>query len=66
MEQLKRTLTERISKRIRRGQSWNKSEVTDKTILEWAQFSARMRQLVNQKLNLDAVLSKLTAFPFNG
>ena len=38
-----RTLTERIAKRIRRGQPWGKSEIPDGLILEWALHSAILR-----------------------
>ena len=37
-----RTITERIAKRIRRGQRWGRSIVGDEVILRWAmQYSMR-------------------------
>ena len=45
-----RTITERIAKRIRRHQQWNRSVVPDATILKWAQQYATIRRQLNEEL----------------
>lgn len=42
-----RSITERIAKRIRRGQKVN-SPIPDMQILKWADFSARMRVIASK------------------
>lgn len=39
-----RTLTERIAKRIRRGQPWQRSSVPDSVIVQWAENYAKARR----------------------
>jgi len=45
MMQRARTITERISKRIRRGQPWARSVVSDAVLVRWARQYAQARRI---------------------